>query len=679
MKSVLHLDFETFSEAPLRVCGGYRYAADSTTEILCACWAIDDNEVQTWAPSMTPEQAIEYEMPTHWFYGIHVPKELASAVSSGCTIMAHNAQFERAIWQSVVVRRHRGPATSRRQFVCTAARAASAGLPRSLENVALAVGAQQTKDKEGARLLRIFAMPRKPTKNDPRTRIYPNESHFEFIRLCQYCQQDVRTERAVDELIPPLHPNEQKLFTLDMEINERGLPIDIDLVKKTTVVVHALEQRIKHEVNRLTVSEQYPKGLNPTQGAKMLELFQSMGVELENLQADHVRKYMKLHILTLAPLARRLLLLRLEAGKSSTKKLASMLAYCTSDNRARGTLLFYGASTGRWSGKGVQPHNFIRGTLKYDEQLRILSLLAHGDHEIFEMFYEWPISNISQCMRGFITASKGKILRVVDYTAIEARVLAWMACEEYALEVYRKGLDVYKVMASKVYRVPYEEVTSEHRRIGKNLVLGCGYGLGGAKFVQYSEKAGVEIEEAFAKAAVKLYRQENKMIVRFWGDVERCAIQAVREKRTLESAVILRNLAFYVEKDWFCIQLPSGRSLRFYRPRVMPVEKFGEPALQLQYRTELRGRMYPESTYGGKLVENIIQAIARDLLVHGMFSAEAANYRVVGTVHDEILTDQDIDNGSVKHLEETVCKLPSWGEGLPINAEGFESVRYRKG
>lgn len=330
------------------------------------------------------------------------------------------------------------------------------------------------------------------------------------------------------------------------------------------------------------------------------------------------------------------------------------------------------------SGKGIQPHNFIRGTLKYDEQLRVLSLLEHADHEIFTILYEWPISRIAQCMRGFITAKPGKILRVVDYSSIEARVLAWLANELRVLQIYIDGLDVYKVMAASVYSTTYDGVTSEQRRIGKNLVLGCGYGLGGAKFVSYSEAAGVEIEEKFAKDAVKKYRQDHPNIVRFWGEVERAAISAVSRKRTRDNPVVLRNLKFFVEDFWFCIQLPSGRCLRYFKPRVVPVEKFGEPALQLQYRTEVRGRLYPESTYGGKLVENITQAVARDLLVNGMFAAEAAGFPVFGTVHDEIITETEMEFGSHKELEAIVCQLPPWAKGLPVAAEGFSSERYRK-
>lgn len=676
----LHGDFETYSAAPLKKCGAYRYAKHATTEILCFCWKIDSGKVETWVPCITTTQAATHKfLPKDWHYGKTVPATLNGAIKAGDTFTAHNAGFERAIWQSVVVPRHGGAATRPTQFVCTATRAAASGLPRALGPLAHTLGTAP-KNPEGDRLLKMFAQPRKPTKADARTRIMPLDDVVSFVALVKYCQDDVVAESEVDVIVPHFTDGEQRLFAFDMVINERGFRLDIPLVKKAQTVLAALEGKIVEEVRRITKSEVYPEGLKPTQRDKMLKFFQAMGVALENLQADHVRKYMKTHVKTLKPEAKRLLQLRIEAGKSSTKKLVSMMHYATlEDPVARGTLMMYGAHTGRWSGKGVQPHNFIRGLLKWAEQQRVFKLLDMEDHEVFELLYEWPISIISSCMRGFIIPNKGKIFRVVDYASIEARVLSWLADDTQMLVAFRKGIDVYKLMAAALYGVDIEEVTSEQRRIGKNLVLGAGYGLGATKFVAYSEKAGVEIGEDFAKKAIKAYRTERHKVVRLWGDVERCAITAVRERRSAANAVILRNLHFYIEDRWFCIRLPSGRVLRYYAPRVSPVEKWGEPALQLSYKSEIRGRMYPETTYGGKLVENITQAVARDVLVHGMFSAEKAGYMVHGTVHDEILTEQAIDAGSIHELEEIVCKLPTWANGLPISAEGFESPRYRKG
>lgn len=351
MSSAVHLDFETFSTAPLKVCGAYHYAQHATTEVLCCCWAVDDEPVCTWVPRLDDDEARKFRFPRNkfWFYGPTVPEPLAEAIRSGMHVIAHNAQFERAVWQAIVVKRHGGPPIKRGQFVCTAARAAAANLPRSLGGVGMALDTKHQKDKEGARLLKMFAMPRKPSKKDDRVRILPLDAPDEFRKLCDYCADDVRTERDVDKLIPALHPTEQALYTFDMEINERGLLLDIPLVRKASTVLKRLEQNIILDVQRRTTCEAWPEGLRPTQRDKMMQFFSSIGVELENLQADHVRKYLKTNAATLPAVARELLLLRIEAGKSSTKKFVSMMA-CTTwrDHRARGTLLFYGASTGRW-------------------------------------------------------------------------------------------------------------------------------------------------------------------------------------------------------------------------------------------------------------------------------------------------------------------------------------------
>jgi predicted GIY-YIG superfamily endonuclease len=459
----LHLDFETFSEASLKLCGVYRYAMDPTTEILSCCWAVGEEEVNTWVPCITLEEARRFGLPTKdyvedienapgdhtrkmkaWHYGPTCPAPLAAAVASGTTFAAHNAQFERAIWQAVVVKRHGGPRTKPQQFVCTAARSAASGLPRSLDGVGMALGTQHQKDSEGAKLLKMFAMVRKPTKHDSRKRIMPLDAPSEFKRLVQYCQQDVRTERDVDKEVPHLHPLEQKLFAFDMQINERGLFIDIPLVEKTSRVVARLESDIVAEVKRLTVTPEYPEGLRPTQRDKMMGFFQSIGVELENMQADHVRKYMKKNATRLQDTARRLLMLRMEAGKASTKKLASMMAFCGPDQRARGTLLFYGAHTGRWcleedtlilvrDERGVIRKRKIQHVRSTDalwdgfEWVRHAGVVASGEKEIIEH------DGVRASADHEVWVSENKKMRLEDAARLGARIWRSQPWALYAL------------------------------------------------------------------------------------------------------------------------------------------------------------------------------------------------------------------------------------------------------
>lgn len=659
MSDIAHLDFETFSELDIRKVGGYRYARHQSTEVLIACYKLPGMlDVAVWLPREEdpPEDLIEY-------------------VASGGKIGAHNAAFERVIWKHVLRRMHpTTPEIKDVQWICTAAKAAACGLPRSLEKALKALQAKVMKDEEGAKLIKVFCQPKKPSARDPRTRILPEQDQ-RFQRFVQYCQQDVRGEYVLDELLPDLIPRQRRMFLLDMLMNDRGLPIDLPLVKKALVVVKELEEDIAKQVATLT------GGLKATQVAKMLEMFEARGIELANMQKATIVAALKNE--DLDDTTRALLELRVEAGKASTKKLVSMLA-CADPNDwiVQGGFLLYGAHTGRYAGRLVQPHNFIRGLLKDKQRELIFKLLDSYSADVFKLLYERPIDAISQCMRGFIRAPEGHELAVVDYTAIEARVLAWVAGEEEQLEAFRRGLDVYKVMAVKLYKLKsVNEVEDEQRRIAKNLVLGCGYQLGGPKFVDYAANAGVVISEDFAKSAVKAYRDSVPNIVASWGKVEKLVALALRNHgetyEGLKCKFHTRPMPVKGEV-WLCIELPSGREIRYPYAKAVPCERWGKPAYEISFRTEIKGQWVKEKTYGGKLIENIVQAVAFDIMQEGMLSAEVNGYPVIGTVHDELLTLRKKGTSCVKELEKLVCTIPRWSTGIPLAAKGFICDRYKK-
>lgn len=659
MKLSAHLDFETYSALDVRKVGSYRYGKDPSTEVLIACY---------WLPDMDPD----LDAPRVWLPREQgIPADLREAAESPDVVFwAHNAQFERAVWTWALRRQRTAPPIPIERWRCTAALAAASGLARSLDGALSMLGTGVRKDPDGSRLIKLFSNPRKPTQKDPRTRILPEDNPEDFRKFVRYCQQDVIGEMALHHALPELHPREQKFFELDMVMNERGLPIDIPLVEKARKVLHTLEQRIHDEVTALT------GGIRATQGAKLLEYFSSKGLDLENLQAQTVRDTLE-QVSDLTPDLRRLLALRVEASKASTKKLISMQACADPDDHVvQGGFLFHGAHTGRYAGKLVQPQNFIRGKLKDHQRELVFELLETGDPELFHRLYEWPIDTISQCMRGFIRAPRGYRLLVVDYTAIEARVLAWAAGETRMLRAYEKGLDVYKIMASRLFGVPVEQVTGEQRRLGKNLVLGCGYSLGATRFVEYCANLGQSVEPAFAKKAVTLYREDHPRIVASWGEIEQAVVQAIRRPGTEHEALRCRVL---VRGDWLVLELPSRRELRYYRPKATPTERWGRPAHAISFLSEDKGRIHRENTYGGKLTENVVQAIARDVMREGMFAAEAAGYPVIGTVHDELLTLVPHGAGDVKELESIVCTSAKWMKGIPLGSEGFECERYRKG
>jgi DNA polymerase len=651
---ICHLDFETYSELDIRKVGGHRYARHPSTEVLIARYMLPGMvTTREWLPrSQRP------------------PKDLVSWVVSGGTFGAHNASFERLVWQHALRRQHPGlPTVGDKQWSCTAARAAASGLPRSLDHALRAIDAPVKKNEEGKRLIALFCKPRKPTKKDARTRILPEDAPEDFERFSLYCHDDVIGEAYLDSQIPELTSRERMFFRLDMRMNDRGLPIDIPLVRKALTIVQELERRVAAEVQGMT------GGIKATQVAKMLQVFADRGLDIENMQKGTIEEALKGQHLDAD--TRRLLELRIEAGKASTKKLVSMMLCADPDDFVvQGGFLFHGAHTGRYAGRLVQPHNFIRGTLKDRQREAVFALLEHGDADLFQLLYEKPIDTISQCMRGFIRAPDGYELAVVDYTAIEARVLAWVAGEEHMLAAYFQGVDVYKLMAKKLWMLErIEDVTDEQRRIAKNLVLGCGYSLGGPRFVEYAANAGCIIEEEFALKAVKTYRKEHPAIVGSWKKIESLCVGAITHPGKIYKGLKCR---FYMRDHWLCIQLPSGRELRYPYASATPAVRYGKPTWTLAFKTDYHGKLMKESTYGGKLIENVVQAIARDVMMEGMYSAETNGYPVIGTVHDEALTLRPVGTSDIKYLEKLVCTPRPWMEGMPLAAKGFMCDRYKK-
>jgi DNA polymerase len=653
MTNCAHIDFETYSEIDIRKVGAHRYARHPSTEVLICCYTL---------PGMPT--------PAVWLpRDCDPPEDLMLWLERGGRVGAHNANFERLVWQHALKRQHPGIATiDKKQWLCTAAMAAASGLPRSLDKALHAAGCEAKKNSDGMRLIRIFSKPRKPTKKNDSLRILPEDDLENFDKFIEYCKDDVLGEMALHAALPELRSREKMFFRLDMVMNDRGLPIDLPLVKKTLTVLSELERRNAEEAQKLT------GGVKATQVAKMIELLESRGLSLENLRAETVRVVLKDQ--ELDPATRRLLELRVESSKASTKKLAAMLLCADPDDHVvQGGFLYHGAHTARYAGRLVQPHNFVRGHLKDWQRDEVFSLIDREDPDVLTMLYEKPIDIISQCMRGYIRAPEGQEFYVVDYTAIEARLLAWLTGEEEVLEAYRRGVDVYKMMASKLWKIDIADVSDEQRRIGKNLVLGCGYALGGAKFVDYCANLGLIIEPDFAMAAVKTYRREHPKIVASWKTVEALVVEAVRNPGRITAGLKCR---FFMRQHWLCVELPGGRELRYPYARVAPIMRYDKPAMEISFATEYHGKWVREKTYGGKLVENIVQAIARDVMMEGMYNAETNGYPVIGTVHDEVITVVPKGQGDIKALELLVCKVPAWADGMPLAAKGFVCDRYKK-
>lgn len=657
MTDIAHLDFETYCELDIRKVGAYRYARHPSCEVLIARYLL---------PGMAGK-------PREWLpWRDAPPRDLMRWVEKHGGMGAHNAQFERCIWKYVLARQFPDiPVPEDDQWHCTAVQAAACGLPRSLEKALIALGSPVRKDTVGSKLIQVFCKPRKPTKANASTRIRPQDSPEQFRRFSEYCATDVLGEVELADNLPPLTALQRRMYALDLRMNDRGLPIDIPLVQRSLGIVRQLEDTLKARVKKLS------GGIAATQVAKMRALLADRGLELENLQAATVRDVL-LYRQDLDEVTRELLQLRVEAGKASTKKLVSMLAVADPyEHVAQGCFLLFGAHTGRYSGRLIQPQNFIRGLLKRHQRALVFQLLERGQALWFQLLYDRPIDSISQCMRGFIKAPDGFEFAVVDYSAIEARVLAWVCGEESQLRAFRAGVDVYKLMAVKLYGLAsVDDVTDEQRRIAKNLVLGCGYQLGGKKFVEYAARQGIVVTEEFAVKAVRAYRDSVPAIKRAWKRVEELVAAAVNNP---DDVYVGLRCRFYMEKHWLCVELPSGRCIRYPYARALPTERWGKPAWNISFKTEIKNMFLRETTYGGKLIENIVQGIAFDIMWHGMAQAERIGYPNHVTVHDELITLRARGTSDIQRLERAVCRMPGWATGLPLEAKGFICQRYEKG
>lgn len=655
----LFCDFETYCELDVRQVGAHRYSEHPSCEVLILCYRTRDGQKNFWLPHRD---------------GPKLPRKLLRYVEDDRVLFhAHNAEFEMCIWDNVLVARHGAPRISPSRWRCTAAKAAAAGMPRSLGNLGPALRLRTTKDKEGTRLINIFCKPRKPTKNLPATRIYPDDKPEEFASFVNYCGTDVDTEAEADAVLPDLSPYEWRVFRHTLRMNKRGLPMDMDAVHAGYEILQVLEKRIVARVESIT------GGIRPTQRDKMLEFFNTLGLEMENMQAKTIKDLVALRGHELEPKTRELLLLRIEGGKASTKKLKKIIQVVCIDGRVRGAFLYWGASTGRLAGRLIQPQNFTRGEYKPAQLDALFKLILLEDPDAIEIIHEWPIDALAQGMRGYIKAPPGMKFVVVDFAAIEARVVVWLAREMWAIQAYHDNADMYKRLAVKLYHLQNEDqVEIWQRKFAKDIWLGSGFQLGWAGFITNCLKRGIVVTEEEAKKGIGTYRDENPMVVKLWADVEESAIRAVTTKATEDKPVTLRNLAFFVKDLWFCIRLPSGRLLRYPYPEVQNTMRYRKMVKKLTFRSEVKGKWVREGTYGGKLVENIVQAIARDLMVGACFNAESKGYQIVGTVHDELISLVPKEFGSVHELEEIMRKKPRWATDCPVNAEGWEGDRYRK-
>lgn len=646
LKRIVTIDYETRSKAELKKVGAFKYCQDSTTSILCLAYKFsDEKEVGLWRP------------------GLPFPSDLADHFNSGGIVQAHNAEFEFCV-TNYVGKRIGIPSLKWTQLRCSAARAAALALPRSLEQLAKAVNAGVEKDMEGNRLMMKLSKPRK-VKGEFQ---FVTGSPLEMERLYSYCKKDVIAENACEAKTLPLSEAEQSLWEFTEMVNERGMRFDRAKVKTALEFVDFYTEELQEELQEITF------GMVNTgkQTAKLLECLAGHDLILPDVKAGTVKEALERPDLT--PMARRLLEIRQALAMSSISKLKAMIQVGGHDDRLRGLILYHGASTGRFSGRGVQPQNFPRGSVS-DVQ-NIFDAYDQG-YDFFKMLFPNVLAAISSSLRGMLIASEGHELFAGDFASIEARGLLWIAEDEDGLNIFRAGKDIYKEMAGEIYKIDPKHVNKNQRQVGKFAILALGYGMGAKKFVDTCLGFGVVITFDFAQRVVNIYREKFEKVKKFWYEVNAAAIKAVKSPG---SVVKCKRLAFLHKGNFLMIKLPNGRKLFYASPKISTeIKTWGEvQSLSFMSVNAKTKKWEREHTYGGKLVENIVQAISRDLMVEAMYLLEDAGYKVLITVHDEVVTEKEMGKGTVEEFERLMSEVPEWAEGFPIGAEAYRARRYRK-
>ncbi len=656
----VHIDFETRSAVDLKKSGLHVYSRDKTTDLNCMAFAFDKHPVQIWKR------------------GEPFPLDLIFHLEDGGDFLAHNAAFEFELWNEVGVKKYGWPRLPVENLHCTMATGYAMALPGSLENVAPALGIDQQKDMQGSRIMLQLAKPRDILADG--TPVFWDESEVpdKYQVLFDYCKQDVEVERAAYERMLPLSPKERDLWLLDHKVNQRGVQVDTAAVEVAIKIVEHEKKRLDEEMRKVTGNA--VATANATAQLKAYLIDQGLKVEAV-AKADVIAL---LADKTIPPACRRALQIRQEGGKSSTSKLVSMISRTNSDGRVRGNLQYHGATTGRWAGRGVNVQNFPRPTMPYTEVEKIVNNLTKFPvkelTDNIDVFYGQPTTVISNCLRSFLTAAPGKDLIAMDFSAIEARVLAWLAGEEKKLEIFRTHGKLYEASAADIYKVALKEVTKDQRQIGKVAELALGFAGGVGAFQSMARLYGVEVADSRADAIKKAWRAANPKIVRYWYALEEAAAQAVRNPgRDYAAGAEGRQVRFLVKGSFLWCRLPSSRVLCYPYPRLeLLTTPFGEKE-GVTYMTEVTGRKWVrEKLWSGLIAENITQAVSRDLLAETFPRLEAAKYPVVMHAHDEAVVEIEETFGSLKEVEEIFKVCPSWAKDLPLSAEGWRGKRYRK-
>ena len=635
---IYSIDFETRSKIDLTEQGLDVYANDPSTEVLCVAFGASPDAIGLYIPSRkTPGALVEH-------------------VRNGGKIQAWNALFEYAIWNCVCVPKYGWPPLKLNQVIDSMAIAAANNIPQSLDEAGKFLNAEHKKDTLGAKLIQKLCKPNKKGEfnDDPEL----------MSQLFDYCQQDVRTEMSIVSKLRPLSATEQEIWELTQRINLRGVPVDPKELQNAVKAVQSAQKQIDDELLSLT-------GCKPSERAKLLNwINRNSADKLDDLTEKTVTKWLNCEI---APIIRRVLELRQEGSQTSVAKYAKMLEI-QRDGKIRNTLVYHGASTGRWASRGgLNLQNIARPSLE-DEQI---------EDAIPRVFNQGvgTMRELSSLVRSAIRAPMEQTFVDVDFSSIENRVGVWLAGQTDKIELFRKGLDEYKVFASEnLYRIPYEIVSTEQRQVAKSAVLGAMFGQGATGLVKYAEGMGVSLSELQAKEAVNKYRASYSKVKEMWYDCEQAAKDAINDPGKSYS---VGKIMIKVENDTLWMKLPSSRRICWQRPQIeAQLTPWGETrnCVTVHSQNTYTRQWARNALIGSSIFQSAVQATARDFLANAMLNLELAGYELVNSVHDEVLLLVEEQNAETA-LDEVVNIMttpPSWAPDFPLAAEGWHGKRYRK-
>lgn len=642
----LHIDIETFNDIDLTKCGVYRYVESSNFTILLFSYSIDDQPVKT----------------IDLANGEEIPEDILNALQDeSVEKFAFNANFER-ICLSKFLNFPTGTYLNPKSWYCTQAWAAALSLPASLKEIGTLLNLQKQKLEEGKSCIDFFTKPCKPTaKNGKRTRNLPHHAPALWLFFKEYNARDVETELELHSKLKkfPIMDRLWKEYWLDQKINDRGVEIDSELVNNALKINEISRNELIEKMKKITKLE------NPNSVKQLKEWLNDNGITTDSLDKKAVEEF----ILTAPQNVKEVLLLHQEISKSSVKKYQAMKESVCADGRARGMFKFYGANrTGRWSSSNIQLQNLPKNTLNNLETAR--ELVKSEDIESIKENYTNVQSTLSQLVRTAFIPKENTKFMVLDFSAIEARILAWLAKETWRLNAFSQNPDIYCASASQMFNCPVEKngINGHLRQKGKIAELALGYGGStGALIAMGAIDMGLNEDEL--PELVESWRLANENITKLWWEIGKKAIKAIK----YGEETYVNSITFSYQNGMLFISLPSGRRLTYAKPQLV-INEYGKEEILFEGITPEKkwGKI---STYGPKLVENIVQGISRDILTHAMLNLQNCN--IVMHVHDEIVLEA-APEVSLQELSKTMCETPDWAKGLLLNAEGFITDYYKK-